>query len=119
MADRHKRVELTYATVTSWVSVETHRETAETAKLLQGDEFPEIVNCRVDPAATLRQQNFPVIRSHGVLMSIPDELRFEEGEVLEEQRSKVWIFTKMQKVLHMQCVDTILRVVVDKLVEDE
>ena len=52
-------------------------------------------------------------------MSIPDELRFEEREVLEEQRSKLSIFTNWQKVLHMQCVDTILRVVVDKLVEDE
>ena len=52
-------------------------------------------------------------------MSIPDELRFEEREVLEEQRSKVSIFTKMRKVLHMQCVDTILQVVVDKLVGEE
>jgi len=77
------------------------------------------VNCRVDPAATLRQQNLPVIRSHGVRMSIPDELGFEEREVLEEQRGKVSIFTKMQKVLHMQCVDTILRVIVDKLVQEE
>ena len=77
------------------------------------------MNCRVEPAATLKQQNLPVIRSHGVLMSIPDELRFEEREVLEEQRSKVSIFTKMRKVLHMQCVDTILQVVVDKLVGEE
>ena len=87
--------------------------------MLQEDEFAEIVNCRVDPPATLKQQNLPVTRSHGVLMSIQDELCFEEREVLEEQRSKLSIFTNWQKVLHMQCVDTILRVVVDKLVEDE
>ena len=52
-------------------------------------------------------------------MSIPNELGLEEREVLEEQRSKVSIFTKMQKVLHMQRVNAILRVVVDKLVGDE
>ena len=61
------------------------------------------MNCVVDLAATLRQQNLPVIRSHGVSMSIPDELGLEEREVLEEQRSKVSIFTKMQKVLHIVC----------------
>ena len=93
--------------MTSWVSFETHRETAETAKQLQEDEFSNIVNCRVDLPATLKQQNLPVIRSHGVLMTIPDELCFEEREVLEEQRGKLSIFTKRQKVLHMQCVDAI------------
>ena len=40
-------------------------------------------------------------------MTIPDELCFEEREVLEEQRGKLSIFTKRQKVLHMQCVDAI------------
>ena len=53
-------------------------------------------------------------------MSIPDELGFEEREVLSgEQPGEVSILTKMQKVLQMQCVDTILRVIVDKLVGDK
>ena len=39
---------------------------------------------------------------HGLHMNILDELGFEEPEGLEEQRGKVSIFTKMQKVLHIQ-----------------
>ena len=98
---------------------ETHGETAETAKLVQEDELGQVVHRRVDPTPTLRQQNLPVIGGDGVRMCIPNELRLEVGEVLEQQGRQVSIFTEMEQVLHVQSVDTILRVVPDDLVTDE
>ena len=73
----------------------------------------------VDPTPTLRQQNLPVIGGDGVRMCIPNELRLEVGEVLEQQGRQVSIFTEMEQVLHVQSVDTVLRVVPDDLVTDE
>ena len=52
-------------------------------------------------------------------MSVPDELSLVHWEVLEQQRCQVTIFTEVEKVLHMQCVDTVLLVVLDDLVADE
>ena len=63
---------------------ETHRETAETAKLVQEDEFTQVVDRRVDPTPTLGQENFPIIGSNGVRMGVPDELRLIIREVLQE-----------------------------------
>lgn len=92
---------------------EAHGETTETAELVQEDEFTEIVHGRVNPTPTLRQQNLPIIWRHCVSMSIPDELRLEVGEVLQEKCGHVTIFSKVQKILHMQRIHTILRVVLD------
>ena len=73
----------------------------------------------VDPAPTLGQENLPVVRCNSVRMSVPDELSLVHWEVLEQQRRQVTIFTEVEKVLHMQCVDTVLLVVLDDLVADE
>jgi len=52
-------------------------------------------------------------------MGVPNELRLETREMLEEERGQVTIFTEMQEVLHVQGVDTIFRVVLDELVRNE
>ena len=52
-------------------------------------------------------------------MSITDELGPETREVLEQERGEVTIFSEMQKVLHVQRIDAIFRIVVDELVGDE
>ena len=98
---------------------ETHGETTESTKLLQENEFPKIMHRRVNPAPTLRKQHLPVIRSNSIRMSVPNELCLETGEMLEEERGQVTIFTEMQQILHMQGIDAILRVVLDELVRDE
>ena len=95
---------------------ETHRETTESTKLIQEDELAKIVHRRVDPAPTLRQQDLPIIRSNSVSMRITDELRLEPREVLKQERCQVSIFTKMEKVLHVQGIDAVLGVVGDELV---
>ena len=52
-------------------------------------------------------------------MRIPDELSLEVGEVLEQQGCQVSIFTEVEQVLHVQSVDTVLRVVPNDLVTNE
>ena len=92
---------------------ETHREAAETAKLVQEDKFSKIVDSRIDPTTTLWQQNLPIIWSDRVRMSIPNELSLEVGKVFQEQRREVSIFTKMEQVLHVLGIHTILRIILD------
>jgi len=52
-------------------------------------------------------------------MGIPNELRLETREMLEEERGQVTIFTEMQEILHMQGVDAVFRVVLDEQVRNE
>ena len=52
-------------------------------------------------------------------MGITNELRLVRREMLQQQRRQVTIFTEVQQVLHVQCVDAVLRVVLDDLVADE
>ena len=98
---------------------EAHGETAEAAKLVEEDELAQIVNGGVDPAATLRQQDLPIVGSNRERMGIADELGLEEREVLEQKSRQVTILSEMQQVLRVQRVDAVLRVVLDHLVGDE
>lgn len=49
-------------------------------------------------------------------MGIANELGLVQREVLQEERSQVSIFSKVQQVLHVQGIDAVLRVVLDHLV---
>lgn len=98
---------------------ETHGETAETAQFIKEDKFAKVVHGRVDPTPPLGQQNLPVVGSHRICMSVANELRLEIREVLKKKCGEVSIFSEVQQVLHVQCVHTILRVVLDQLVGDE
>jgi hypothetical protein len=98
---------------------EAHGKAAETAQSIEEDELSQVVDGRVDPSTTLRQQDRPFIGSDGVRMSVPDELGLVVREVLKQQGCQVSIFTKMEQVLHMERVDTVLRVVVDNGLGDK
>lgn len=74
---------------------------------------------RVNPTSPLTEQNLPIIRRHRVRMRISHELRLETREVLQQQSREVPILSEMQQILHMQCVDPVLRIVVYELVRDE
>ena len=63
---------------------ETHRETTETAKLLEEYQFAQVMHGRVDPATTLREQDPPIIRSYRVRVRVTNKLSLEVREVLEE-----------------------------------
>lgn len=97
----------------------THRETTETAQLVQEHKFAKVVYRRVNPTPTLRQQDLPIVWSDRVGMGVTNELCLEVGEVLQQKGRKISIFSKMQQVLHVQGVHTILRVILDQLVRDE
>ena len=80
---------------------ETHGEAAETTQLIQEEQLSQVVHRRVNPTPTLREQNLPVVRSNRVGVGVPNELCLVVREVLEQQRSQVTIFTKVQQVLHV------------------
>ena len=98
---------------------ETHRETAESAETVQEDQFSQVVNGRVDPSSTLRQQDRPLVWCYGEGMSVTDELGLVHREVLQEESREVTIFTKMEKVLHVEGVDSVFGIVLDDSVGDE
>lgn len=98
---------------------ETHRETAETAKLIQEHKFREIVYRGIDPTSTLRKQNLPIVWCNSIGMRITNELGLEVREMFEKKRGQITIFTEMQQVLHVQSIHTILRVVLNELIRDE
>ena len=52
-------------------------------------------------------------------MSVPDKLGLVGGEILQDQRCQVSIFTQVQQVLEMQRVDPVLRVLVNDLIRDK
>lgn len=52
-------------------------------------------------------------------MSIADELCLEQWEMLEEERGEVTIFSKMQKILHVQRVDPVFGIVFNHLIRYE
>ena len=52
-------------------------------------------------------------------MGISYKLRLERREMFQQQRRQVSIFTKVQEILHVQRVNTILRVILDHLVRNE
>ena len=62
---------------------ESHRETAETTKPVQENKLAQVMHRRVDPTATLGQQNLPLIRSRRERLRISHELRLVVREMLQ------------------------------------
>ena len=61
-----------------------HRETTETTQLIQKHQLSQVVNRRVDPTTTLRQENLPIIWGDRVCVGIANELRLVHREVFEQ-----------------------------------
>ena len=73
----------------------------------------------VNPTPTLRKQNLPIVWRNSIGVGVSNELSLEIREMLEQKCGQVTIFTKMQQILHVQSIHTILRVVLDELVRYE
>lgn len=90
---------------------ELHGEAERTTEVSDKDEFEQVVNGRVDPSSTLREED-----SEGVgYNSLADSLRTKDhlslGEGLEHQGGEVTIFSEQEQVLLVQGVDNVLGVV--------
>lgn len=78
---------------------EAHREAAETAHAIDLQQFDEVVDRRVDPAATLRHQDLPLVRSDRLGLGVTRELGLVLREVLEDHGGEVSILAERQQVL--------------------
>ena len=92
---------------------ESHRETTETTESVKEDKFSKIVNSRVDPTTTLREQYAPGLGSDGVGDGRSEELRAERREVLQQERCQETIFTEREQVFLVQRVDVSFCIVID------
>jgi hypothetical protein len=98
---------------------ESHRETAETAKVLKEDKFGQVVDSRVNPSTSLGEQNAPGVRSSRKSVRIRDELVRHSREVLRHQSGQITILTKREKILLVQRVHNTVGVVLDDFVRDD
>lgn len=78
---------------------ETHREQTETAKLGQESQLDQIVDSRVNPATTLRQQHAKAIWSNSMCNGVRGELHLECREVGHHDGCQISIFTQREQVL--------------------
>ena len=81
---------------------EPHREAAESAELVDEDELGQVVDGRVDPSSSLREQHAPLVRSDRLCERGSDERRLVLGEVLEEERGQVSILSEVKQVLQTE-----------------
>jgi hypothetical protein len=80
---------------------------------------PRLWTVELDPATTLREQDLPVVGRDRVRLGVADELCLVKRKVLEEEGREVPIFSEMEEVLHVEGVDAVLGVVMDKLIGDQ
>src|SRR5690606_36567792 len=71
---------------------------------------------RVDPATTLREQDFPSIRSGGLRVGVRNKLVRHVREMLNHQSSEVTIFTERQKILLVKSVHIAIGISFNNLV---
>ncbi len=77
------------------------------------------MHSRVDPAATLREEDLPRVRCDGPRLRPEDVLGLVLGVELEQQGGQVSVLAKVEQVFHVQSVDTDGRVGFDNLSADE
>lgn len=78
---------------------ETHREAAEAAESVDEEELEEVVDGRVDPAATLRHEDLPVVGRDRLRLGVARELELVLREVLEDDGREVSILAEREQVL--------------------
>jgi hypothetical protein len=101
------------------VHKEPHRETTNATKFRQDSKLAQVMDGRVDPTTTLREQHTPRGRRHGPSDRIGLELGLERRKVLHEERRQEPIFTQREQVLLVKRVNIGLSVLVDDTVGDE
>lgn len=101
------------------VHKEPHRETANAAHFRQNSKLAQVMDGRVDPSTTLREQHAPRDRGHSPSDRIRLEFGLECRKVLQEKRRQEPIFTQREQVLLVKRVDIGLGVLVNNTVGDE
>lgn len=76
------------------IDKEPHRETTDATKFRQDGKFAKIVDGRVDPTTTLREQHSPRDWCHGPRDCIRLEFGLKRREVLHKERRQVTIFAE-------------------------
>lgn len=92
---------------------EAHGEAAPTAHVIDAEQFHQIVDGRVDPSSSLRQQDGPAGRGDSVGDGVWRKLHLERRKVFHHQRGQVTIFTEGEQVLFVKRVDVDLGVFVN------
>ena len=98
---------------------EPHGETTDATKFRQDSKLAQVMDGRVDPTTTLREQHTPRDRRHGPSDGIGLELGLERREMLHEERRQEPIFTQREQILLVKRVDIGLSVLVNDTVGDE
>ena len=73
----------------------------------------------IDPTSSLRQKDSPIIGSNCKSVSVADELRLEQGEMLQKNRCEVTILPEVKQILHMQRIDPIFGIILDDLIGNQ
>lgn len=92
-----------------------HTEAEGTTEVADQDQLHQVVDSRVDPTATLREQNAERVGNGSLANGLGDEDLLSLGEGAEHESCQVTILTEQQKILLMQRVDDVLGVVLDDI----
>ena len=98
---------------------ESHRETADSAKVRENSKLAQVVNSRIDPTPALRKQDSPGNRCHGTRNRVRSELSLEIREMFHQQRRQESIFAEGEQVLLVQGVHVALRIFINYTVGDD
>ena len=91
-----------------------HREAEGTAQIPdQGPSSKQVVDSRVDPTTSLRQQDVELVGDDSLADSLGHKHHLAVGEVAEHERRQEAILSKKQQVLLVQRLDNVLRVFLD------
>lgn len=95
------------------IATHLHREAEGPAEVADEEELEEVVNGRVDPSSTLREEDAERVGDDGLADSLRAEHHLALGEGLEHERRKVAILAEEQEVLLVERVDDVLRIVLN------
>jgi hypothetical protein len=90
-----------------------HRETKSSTRIVNLDQFEKVVDRRVDPSSTLRKQYTEGVRDDGLTDGLLAKYVFALRKSLEHERSEVSVLPKKQKILFVQRVDDVFRIMFD------
>ena len=98
---------------------EPHAKAAEATEVFQPDQFSQVVNCRVDPASSLRKKDTPRVWCRCASESIGYKLIGHLWEMFGHECCKESIFSKREEILFVQRVHVAGIVIIDDLVRDD
>lgn len=88
-----------------------HREAECTAQVTDQHELEQVVNGRIDPSSSLREQDSETFRHDRLAYGLRAEHHLSLRERLEHECREVSVFTKEEKILLVKRIDNVFRVV--------